>query len=412
MNSKPACTITHPQIDDGDCPWCKTPIVNGTAAADTNGSTRMWNVQALKRDLASPDRDVRMMTLANVRSHGPPPEIAIDLLVDRLDDSDRQVQEHACLDLSSIGYKLSAQQADELESQVRRKTPSNELALRCVLAAYHFMHQESESPSGFNALREHVLWLIQNAPELSICGSSECCIFSKIDRDGYQAAKTLWLSHVEADGDNLEILANASNFFAQNDFELAEELLVRARSLQPDEPRWHKAIGQLYSQRSTHGGQVGADAATLSFAAFTEAERVSGTHPEKDPTKAAFTRLRALPNLATTAFDACEFEAAKNYASELLTLANSEEIPEYFRNSGRSIFRGNLILGCVAMQEGDIESAKRYLLASGKTKGGPALGSFGPNMTLAKALLEAGQRDVVLEFFEQCTEFWKMVRAS
>jgi len=38
--------------------------------------------------------------------------------------------------------------------------------------------------------------------------------------------------------------------------------------------------------------------------------------------------------------------------------------------------------------------------------GSPALGTFGPSMSLAKALLEKGQVDVVLTFFDLCKAFW------
>jgi hypothetical protein len=36
------------------------------------------------------------------------------------------------------------------------------------------------------------------------------------------------------------------------------------------------------------------------------------------------------------------------------------------------------------------------------------MNSFGPNMQLAKALLEKGEKDVVLEYFMRCAKFWKM----
>jgi hypothetical protein len=39
--------------------------------------------------------------------------------------------------------------------------------------------------------------------------------------------------------------------------------------------------------------------------------------------------------------------------------------------------------------------------------GSPTLNSFGPDMSLAKDLLEAGERDSVLQFFDQCRAFWK-----
>jgi hypothetical protein len=62
------------------------------------------------------------------------------------------------------------------------------------------------------------------------------------------------------------------------------------------------------------------------------------------------------------------------------------------------------------VREGRIADAKRYLLEAGKNPGSPVLGSFGPNMSLAKDLLDKGQRDVVLEYFELCRKFWKMDR--
>ncbi|TWT32512.1 hypothetical protein KOR34_42750 [Posidoniimonas corsicana] len=56
---------------------------------------------------------------------------------------------------------------------------------------------------------------------------------------------------------------------------------------------------------------------------------------------------------------------------------------------------------------GDTERAKHHLAESGKTKGSPNLGSFGPNMSLALGLLERGESDAVLAYFDQCRNFWK-----
>jgi hypothetical protein len=67
-----------------------------------------------------------------------------------------------------------------------------------------------------------------------------------------------------------------------------------------------------------------------------------------------------------------------------------------------------MVLGVIALRRGDMLQAKQYLAASGKTKGSPQLDSFGPNMSLAKALLEKGERDAVLDYFEACRTFWKM----
>ncbi len=38
------------------------------------------------------------------------------------------------------------------------------------------------------------------------------------------------------------------------------------------------------------------------------------------------------------------------------------------------------------------------------------MNSFGPNVSLANDLLEKGERDTVVEYFEACKKFWKMDR--
>lgn len=111
-----------------------------------------------------------------------------------------------------------------------------------------------------------------------------------------------------------------------------------------------------------------------------------------------------LPDLAKRAFEAGEIDKAEGYAQQLLKMA-----PDYAKswNYGNAIFHGNNILGRVALQRGNLKEADRYLLAAGATPGSPQLDSFGPNMSLARDLLEKGQKDDVLQFFELCRRFWE-----
>ena len=69
---------------------------------------------------------------------------------------------------------------------------------------------------------------------------------------------------------------------------------------------------------------------------------------------------------------------------------------------------GHMVLGRVALKRGDVETAKRELLLAGATPGSPQLDSFGPNMSLAKDLLEKKQADTVIEYFALCVKFWKL----
>ena len=68
----------------------------------------------------------------------------------------------------------------------------------------------------------------------------------------------------------------------------------------------------------------------------------------------------------------------------------------------------NLVLGRIAVRDGRIDDAKRYLIEAGKSPGSPQMDTFGPNMSLVKDLLEKGEREVVVEYFELCRKFWKM----
>jgi hypothetical protein len=110
-----------------------------------------------------------------------------------------------------------------------------------------------------------------------------------------------------------------------------------------------------------------------------------------------------LPHLAKRAFDAGEISKAEVYSKQLLAMA-----PNYRENwnFGNAIFYGNSVLGRIALQRGDVELAGKFLLEAGATPGSPQLNSFGPNMALAKELLNRGQSEVVLEFFGLCRKFW------
>jgi len=116
-------------------------------------------------------------------------------------------------------------------------------------------------------------------------------------------------------------------------------------------------------------------------------------------------RFYALDAAAKESFNAGQIQDAENYANELLKMA-----PDFMSNwnYGNAIQDGNLVLGRISVRNGQIEEAKAYLLKAGNSSGSPQMDSFGPNMSLAKDLLEKGERDAVLEYFELCRKFWNM----
>ena len=99
-------------------------------------------------------------------------------------------------------------------------------------------------------------------------------------------------------------------------------------------------------------------------------------------------------------------EEAKQLAFTYLKIAESKK--ENW-NYGNAIHQANIILGKIALQEGLTEEAKEYLKAAGSTPGSPQLNSFGPNMSLAKALIELGETEAAIEFIDSSKQYWKWI---
>lgn len=116
-------------------------------------------------------------------------------------------------------------------------------------------------------------------------------------------------------------------------------------------------------------------------------------------------RFYALNDAAKESFETGKIEDARKYAAELLTAASN--YPSDW-NYGNAIQDGNIVLGRIAVRENKIDDAKQHLLAAGNSHGSPQMNSFGPNLTLARDLLEKGETNTVLQYFNECSKFWKM----
>jgi hypothetical protein len=232
--------------------------------------------------------------------------------------------------------------------------------------------------------------VIERWPRSSVAGTPFTGLH-RLPRDrGYEKGRAAWLRQVEANPDDAVILGNAASFFINNDNTKAGELLRRARDLDPGNPEWSQRIGHLYSLQEIRCDETSRrDWAAMALA---EMERGLG---EGETARPDF-----LPFVAREAFNAGDLEKARVYASQLL-----EDVGDTDR--GDAFFHGNQVLGLICMTEGDIAGAREYLIESGKTTGSPVLISFGPDMDLAKGLLDAGERDAVLEYFQLCSKFWE-----
>jgi hypothetical protein len=128
---------------------------------------------------------------------------------------------------------------------------------------------------------------------------------------------------------------------------------------------------------------------------FQHLETMAGTEPIR--------RNPYLARLAKAAFDAGEYTHAAEYAREALAAAGKG----VFWWTGDAIHQGNIVLGRLALRRGDVEEARRDLLAAGRTPGSSGLNSTGPNMALARDLLEKGESETVIQYLQECGTFWE-----
>jgi predicted Zn-dependent protease len=295
--------------------------------------------------------------------------------------------------LALAGSELSDAAAQQLEDTLKQ-TP-DDLSIRTKLLGYYSQRQ-FQSDSARKVRQQHVLWIIQNHPESKITGLPFAELDFSLDGKAYAQGATLWRQQVADHLNNAAILHNAAAYFLLHDHAYAEDLLKKGAALEPNNPDWLERLAHLYSLGSSRKSDSQKAASAAMALKNLETAYALTTSEQK--------QSYLLRDLATEAYNAGEFVKALNYAKQLLK-ATDHLKPDW--NTGNAIHHGNLILGRLALRAGDVEKAKQYLIAAGKTPGSPQLDSFGPNMTLAKELLEKGQRDVVLEYFQLCAKFWK-----
>jgi len=160
---------------------------------------------------------------------------------------------------------------------------------------------------------------------------------------------------------------------------LAEQLLMRARDRDPG--KYSFGLGKFYALRAMN------DASPEDRLAFQK----KAFALEEQGLEMTSVAPQVLADLASLALDVGATKKAGTYAQQLLEKSSAIEDPKM---RAQWSHKGNILVGRVELRNGNLTSAKEHLLAAGRVNGGATLSSFGPNMSLAKELLEKGERDV------------------
>jgi len=121
--------------------------------------------------------------------------------------------------------------------------------------------------------------------------------------------------------------------------------------------------------------------------------------------KGEYDRWVQLDNAAELAYKTGSIEKAKGYALESLQVS-SGYIDDW--NYGNAIHNSSLVLGQIALDEGDIGTSVSHLESASATPGSPQLNSFGPDLILAQRLFAQGEEEAVMQYLEAIGAFWEM----
>jgi hypothetical protein len=133
--------------------------------------------------------------------------------------------------------------------------------------------------------------------------------------------------------------------------------------------------------------------------AFATSERLRNTPPEQ---LSQSDQMRLLRGQMEKVFWDGKMDEAESKARELLSLAaRSANDPEY----GDAIFFANLSLGHVMLRRGEKRQAIEYLLAASNAPPTDYLRHESIDMTLARQLVDWGEREAVAQFLDRCARF-------
>ncbi len=280
------------------------------------------------------------------------------------------------------------------ESKLSRN--SNDIPLRMQLVFYYSSKRLEEAEYRKNYI-EHIQWFIKNAPDSNILSINP--VIMEIDgKLAFETTRELWKINMAKYIKRPDIFANAAMFFLYNgDLRMAVSLLKHSIQLDPSYPEWHRRIGGAYREIGTNeiANNNKSDAINAALMEYRLVYKL---------TKGDQNKYYAMGDYCRAAYNAGEYIEAEYCSTNLLKAAfNYRDDWNY----GNAIHYGNIIIGNIRLRNGDVVSARKHLIAAGNTPGSPQLRALGPDFSLAKRLLLAGDKKTVLKYLKLCSVFWR-----
>jgi hypothetical protein len=222
-------------------------------------------------------------------------------------------------------------------------------------------------------------------------------VIAKLDKSQDAALLDVTGGLIAQDGMMVTRLRGMSPSDLKVDYQaLSERYLQRAADLDP--AKYSFDLGHMYSMRADANQTATPEQRTALKKKALALELASlERYPDARP--------MTMNEVCRVALEVSDVGKAQSCAERML--ANAEALKDEQPSSkGDALNKAHNFMGRVALHKGDLEKAKQELLAAGNVPGDGTLTSLGPNMALAKELLEKGEREVVLQYLDLCGKFW------
>ncbi len=228
--------------------------------------------------------------------------------------------------------------------------------------------------------RERIIChLIEKHPEYKIFYYERPCLYQH--RKEADASVKAWKEQLKKHPENLEILSNAAYHTSFFNKALCEKCLKKGQQLEPDNPRWSERLGYFYRLNKNYSKS------------HTELKRAyKQTAVDKQRT--------LLVLLGQVAYISEKNKEAAQYANEMLK--RGEKSSNKW-DKAAYLYNASTLLGLLALKDGKVEEACKYLNKSGKVV--EKFKKVYVDMSLACMLTFKGKEKCVIEFLNTVEKY-------
>lgn len=307
----------------------------------------------------------------------PPERSTCDNPAEPLDERALALEQKSVEDFAMPGKWMTPADGGALEREVAKRPDC--LSLRARLITFYGQHEWRPEHA------DNLLWFIEHYPDHPLLGTYGR--FDDREKASSLKAEQLWDKQVETHPQNLLILHNAGWFFSVVNPTRALTLFAKGSELDPQNSRWLSLAAQVHMTQAEHGtpevAVAEAKAAVADYRAAIQRTPRNG-------------RGWMFANAAEAALVAQDLPSARDLATQALEPQNG---------GGRAIHSGHISLGKAALRAGDLPKARQHLVQACTTSLGWT--AYGPDMSLAREMLDHGERQGVVAYLRACASVWK-----